>query len=491
MTELLEMPPAAPGRKIAGLGVARSRSSRTRKDRIFVAICLIAATASVIVLLILLSSIVYTGWSRLTWQFLTAAPSRFADQAGILPATVGTFAICAVCAVTAVPIGVASAILLEEYKPSGRWLGRFHQLVQINITNLAGVPSIVYGILGLTVFVQLFNLAGSTSTPLFEIGASYVDRFVLLDGRPVMVDVAAADTAVTTPVPTLPFRDEAGNPVVVRVLSDAEVGKAIRDAEDKLETFEIKLEDRIDELRAMGTTPALAAAVADEWAKSGLDQKPDVIAGDFAGKLATAIQAPGREGKRALRVQVKALASKLAAASFPDALLDSAKPSRVREPAPWYVRIPFGRSVLAGGLTLMLVVLPIIIISTQEAFRSVSSSMRQASLALGASKWQTIWNVTLPASLPGIMTGVILAMSRAVGEAAPVLIIAGIVYITFTPRHLMDDFTAMPLQIYQWASLPQSNFHEVAAAGIILLLVVLFCFNGLAIYIRHRTQRQV
>ena len=101
-------------------------------------------------------------------------------------------------------------------------------------------------------------------------------------------------------------------------------------------------------------------------------------------------------------------------------------------------------------------------------------------------RWQTVWKLTLPAAVPTVCTGAILAMSRAIGEAAPILIIAGIVYITFTPEHLMDDFTAMPLQIYDWASRPRTEFHKVAAAGIIVLLALLLTFNALAIFIRQR-----
>ncbi len=137
----------------------------------------------------------------------------------------------------------------------------------------------------------------------------------------------------------------------------------------------------------------------------------------------------------------------------------------------------------------MLVVLPVVIISTQEALRAVPSSLRAGALGLGATHWQVIWNVTLPASMPGIMTGSILALSRAIGETAPILIIAGIVYITRAPQNLMDDFTVMPLQVYNWIQRPQTEFHGLAAGAIILLLVILLSFNALAVYIRQRLQK--
>jgi phosphate transport system permease protein len=145
--------------------------------------------------------------------------------------------------------------------------------------------------------------------------------------------------------------------------------------------------------------------------------------------------------------------------------------------------------VLAGGLTLMLVVLPIIIVASQEALRAVPDSLREGALAAGSTRWQMVSRMTLPAAIPGIMTGSILAMSRAIGEAAPMLVIAGVVYITFTPNNLMDDFTVMPLQIYNWAGLPQAEFHQVAASGIIVLLAILLTFNAVAVMIRQKFQK--
>jgi phosphate transport system permease protein len=155
----------------------------------------------------------------------------------------------------------------------------------------------------------------------------------------------------------------------------------------------------------------------------------------------------------------------------------------------WYIRLPFGGCVLTGGLTLMIVVLPIVIIASQEALRAVPDSLREGALAAGATRWQMVWCMTLPAALPGIMTGIILSMSRAIGEAAPLLVVGGFLFVTFTPRNLMDDFAAMPLQIYNWASRPQAEFYRVAASGIIVLLAVLLTFNALAVVIRQRFQK--
>lgn len=145
-----------------------------------------------------------------------------------------------------------------------------------------------------------------------------------------------------------------------------------------------------------------------------------------------------------------------------------------------------GRSVLAGALTLSLVVLPIIILATQEALRGVPDSIRHASYALGATRWQTVYRQVLPASMSGIMTGVILALSRAIGEAAPLVAVGAMVYVPFVPSGLHDQFTALPIQIFNWSARPQAEFHHVAGAAIIVLLAVLICMNALAVFVRHR-----
>ncbi|MCI0631532.1 MAG: phosphate ABC transporter permease PstA [Phycisphaerales bacterium] len=303
---------------------------RLLKDRLFVILCMIGASLSLLALAILLGSILIQGLGHLDLSFFKDVPSAKPAKAGIGPAMWGSIWVCAACALAALPLGVGTAIFLEEFKPKKPWVRRLHGFLQLNITNLAGVPSIVYGILGLTVFVQLFGIVGNTNDPGFTFGSP------------------------------------------------------------------------------------------DNW---------------------------------------------------------------------YYFQLPLGRGVLAGGLTLALVVLPIVIIASQEALRAVPDSLREAALASGATRWQMIRQMTLPAAVPGIMTGSILAMSRAIGEAAPMLVIAGVVYITFTPQHLMDEFTVMPLQIYNWAGLPQTEFHEVAATGIIVLLAVLLTFNALAVFIRQRFQQ--
>jgi phosphate transport system permease protein len=313
----------APARIVAA--AARVLPVRRRAvDRAFLAACLAFTSLAVLALAALLLTVWRDGHERLGWDFLTSYASRKPAEAGVKAPLWGSVWVCAICALAALPIGVGTALYLEEFARKSR----FTSFVKLNISNLAGVPSIVYGLLGLTAFSRLFGLAN-------------------------------ADSPITI-----------GNPESVL-----------------------------------------------------------------------------------------------------------------------FLQLPFGSGVLAGGLTLMLVVLPIVIVSSQEALRSVPRSLRAGSLALGATQWQTTWNITLPASVPMIMTGAILAMSRAIGEAAPILVLGVPLFIRSTPTNLMSDFTVLPLQIFDWAGRPKAGFHELAAAGILVLLAVLLAFNAVAALIRHRLQR--
>ncbi len=148
------------------------------------------------------------------------------------------------------------------------------------------------------------------------------------------------------------------------------------------------------------------------------------------------------------------------------------------------------RSVLAGSMTMALLILPIIVVATQEALRAVPSSLRDASLAVGASRWQTVWHHVLPEAMPGIMTGNILAASRAIGETAPLITIGALTFVPFTPDGPLDRFTVLPIQIFNWTSRPQEAFQNLAAAGIIVLLVVLLTMNSIAIVLRQRARRR-
>ncbi|MEM8835757.1 MAG: PstA family ABC transporter permease [Planctomycetota bacterium] len=336
-------------------------------------------------------------------SFLSEPPSRNPEQAGIGPALWGTVGISLVCALTALPIGVATAISMVEFRPRRRLPRIVHGFVDLNIRNLAGVPSIVYGVIGLTAFVQLWGVAGNANEPTLAIGVSYHDQFVDTSSRTWSVEVPRGNSPETEMADGLVLVDSStGESVTARTVSREEFADGVREA------------------------------------------------GVF---------------------------------------VRDAGSSRLSDEAWYYVQIPFGRSVLAGGLTLMLVILPIVIIASMESLRAVPNSLREGALAQGATTWQVVRRLTLPAAVPGIMTGSILAMSRAIGEAAPILVIAGIVYITWAPANLMDEFTAMPLQIYNWAGRPQEAFHKIAASGIIVLLAVLLVFNATAVLIRQKFQK--
>ena len=149
-----------------------------------------------------------------------------------------------------------------------------------------------------------------------------------------------------------------------------------------------------------------------------------------------------------------------------------------------------GPSILAGGLTLALLVLPIIVVTAQEAIRAVPNHLAHASLGLGATKWQTIQKVILPSALPGILTGSILALSRAIGETAPLIVVGALVFVNYLPSGFMDGFAAIPIQIYNWTIRPQEEFQQLAAAGIILMLILLIVLNATAVWLRNKLNRK-
>jgi phosphate transport system permease protein len=266
-------------------------------------IFLLATLFGVAALAILLYRIVSQGIGWLDWQFITSFASRFPEKAGILSGLFGSLWIIGITAPIAFIIGIGTALYLEEYAQKG-W---FTNLIQVNINNLAGVPSIVFGILGLGLFVEAFAL---------------------------------------------------------------------------------------------------------------------------------------------------------------------------------------GRTVISGALTMALLVLPIIVVASQEAIRSVPQHLRNAAYALGASKWQTIRGVVIPAAFPGILTGFILALSRAIGETAPLIVVGAVTFIAFVPDSPFDQFTVLPIQIFSWTSRPQDDFRAIAAAGIIVLLIVLFILNATAVYLRNKYQKR-
>jgi phosphate transport system permease protein len=285
-----------------GHGRARISWKRRAADKAFGFLCLAAIVVAALLLVVLLWTLIRDGAGRINADLFRSFSSRFPERSGIRAGLFGTIWVIGLTAVIAVPVGVAAAVFLEEYNTRRN---RFTEFVQLNIANLAGVPSIVYGLLGLALFV----------------------RWMSLD-----------------------------------------------------------------------------------------------------------------------------------------------------------------RSILSGALTMSLLILPMVIIVAQEALRAVPSSYREASYALGASRWQTIRRQVLPAAMPGILTGVILSVSRAMGETAPLITIGALTYIHAVPQGLGDKFTVLPIQIYEWSSRPQPAFHELAAATILILLGVLLTLNSVAIVLRHRAR---
>jgi len=280
------------------------RARRRALGIAFAAACFAATVVGLVFLAILLVALWRDGAGALTWEFIRSYPSRFASRAGIWPALVGSLWVLALTALVSFPLGVGTAIWLEEYAPRNRVTA----LIRTNIANLAGVPAIVYGILGLALFVRAMAL---------------------------------------------------------------------------------------------------------------------------------------------------------------------------------------GRSVLAAALTLALLILPAIIIAAQEAIRAVPNSIRLGAYALGATRWQTVRHHVLPLALPGILTGTILALSRAIGEAAPLIMIGALAFVPFVPTSPLDGFTVIPIQVFNWIARPQPEFHRLAAAGSIVLLAVLLGLNAAAILLRNKYARRL
>lgn len=342
-------------------------------------------------------------------QFLSGKPSASEPaEAGMGPALWGSIWVCTFCALFALPLGIGTAVFLEEFKPANRYLGFAQSLVQLNITNLAGVPSIVYGILGLTAFATMFGMFGSDKEPGFRFGGDYYYQYLSESMNPILVPISDSEE-IPELVDGMAAEDGDNQPITLNIIGP----------DDDLPEDEETL----------------------KW----------TLRSDAQGGMVSEL--------------------------------------------PWYYfQLPFGRGVLAAALTLMLVVLPVIIIAAQEAIKAVPSSLRQGAMGLGATRWQVVRNVTLPAAIPGIMTGAILSISRAIGEAAPIVVLCGTVFYASSPQHLMDFYSVLPIQIFYLTGQPVSeegliNFQNVAAAASLVLLAVLLTFNTIAIVLRQWTSK--
>ncbi|MCA9310207.1 MAG: phosphate ABC transporter permease PstA [Phycisphaerales bacterium] len=419
----------------------RSMARRALANRLFLLTCLCVTSLSVVVLAVLLITILMKGWHFLDWGFITNSPSRNPEESGIWAALWGSLSILVVCAASALPLGVGTAVFMEEFKPRRRWQLWVYNVIQLNVRNLAGVPSIVYGIIGLTVFTNMFGLFGTESR--------YDDfsRVRLADGSShvgLIWDESETEMTFTDMYGVHYFPLGGDSPQRVVDIDDAFVS-----------TWTATLSDGRE-------VTGRLSSVDPEW-----DENDEIVG--------ATVDLRTEDGE--------------------DLVFDAALVQNVKRrdrfqigDEDWYfvIRFPFGPSVLTGGLTLMLVILPIVVISAQEAIRAVPSSLREGALAIGCSKWQMVQKMVLPNAIPGIMTGAILAMSRAIGEAAPILVIGGAAFVTFTPNNLMSNFAAMPLQIYNWTGRPQEEFQMVAATGIIVLLALLLLFNSTAVFIRQK-----
>lgn len=478
-----------------------SRKTRQMKNTVFQAVAMTAAGVALIVLATLLISIGVRGFPRLDWNFITAAMSSDSSVTGIGPAIAGSISILAICALSAIPLGVASAILLEEYRPKNKWLRMLHGFVQSNITNLAGVPSIVYGILGFSVFVLMFSNEG-LNEPWFDLGQEFYLEYPSAGGESFYVQsyedaplTPASQGMDVTIFATIAAAQSGADPATVKIVEPGEL-EAIRDAADgrlrkinrtmkrSLRSATVDGELRVDEANAQAMAADMLTPLRDDLNADYEELKTIAAAQLLAmdGLDAVAQLQP----RRVLYDQL--LAAEFRASGLKGVIIEGTTPLAKDVKAWYYAQLPFGKGMLAGGLTLMLVILPVIIVSSQESIRAVSQEMRAGVLALGGTKWQAIEKVVLPAAIPGICTGAILALSRAIGEAAPILLI-GYVGLQAGPDHLMAAFAALPLEIYNWTSEPDPSFRDAAAAGIIVLLAVLFSFNAVAVLIRQKFQQ--
>jgi phosphate transport system permease protein len=394
-----------------------SATPRTFKNYSFLLVCLVASMLAVLILVSLLTAILFLGTPALSWDFLrNTHVENQPHLSGISQALVGSVAICLICGLVAMPIGIGTAIYLEEFQPRRRWMRIFQNIVQLNINNLTGIPSIVYGILGVSIFVYMFGLFRPiqvNQVPDFEIGVDYFYQAKTVSDRRLGIEGQLFSFPASDPRQAI---FEINQPLAVTRYDGSDVMLNVIQAETNLP----------DDRELLSRTV--------------------------------------RQGTAASRFSKRALG---------------------------YFHLPLGKSLLAAGLTLALVVLPIIIIASQEAIRAVPSSLREASIGLGATGWQTVYGAVLPQALPRIMTGAILAMSRAIGEAAPVIaVMGGVLGTTRGLTNLMEATPVLPVTIYKWSSHPNVQYEQLAAGAIIVLLLILLFINSIAIAIRYRLSQQ-
>lgn len=470
-----------------------------RMDGVFRTFCLSATLLAILMLVVLLMSILVQGVGGLSLDFLRQGNSSTPAEAGVRISLVGSILVVAICALAAIPLGVGTALLIEEYRPRNHALLWLHGFIETNIRNLAGVPSIVYGILGASAFAMMFGLLGPIGQSHIAIGQDWYDLYVSEDKKSYYIPREGSEKYDPEIIPaakeltyyTSKSLDTQAPQFTWITQEDVEpIRKRIQ---EEMEAFTGALKDEVAKTRSRGK-PVIdmptAQAIADASIEAGTWESDTA---EFRDELVQAIlEIDGKGFKDRITFQNRAIDIAVTAEyafRVPNTMMIGIKPARIDQKHWYYLSLPFGRGVLTGGLTLMLVILPIVIVASQEALRAVPGSYRQGALALGATKWQSISKTALPAAIPGICTGTILAISRAMGEAAPLLAIGGVGYVTTTPGNLLDRFSALPLNIYKWSGEPNRDFQVVAAAGIIILLIVLLSFNAFAIYIRQRASK--
>ena len=376
--------------------------------------------------------------SWLNGAFITTPMSSAPSLAGVRTALIGSAGLMAVVILAALPIGMGAAIYLEEYAAQGL----VSRLIETNVRNLAGVPSIIYGMLGLAVFVRALAPFSSGLVFHFNFDAPTVDSV----------------TSRIAPVFDDQIRFDGAQIHSSSDLIDAPAAQRLVDVFLHYGTPSLTMQGSSDVYdMANSLSDALDAAV---------DVTPTSADGDYD------IEIRGSYYRFDVADD----------ADIPDAVYDQlmAKLARINSFA------PNGRTLVSAGLTLALLILPIIIINAQEAIRAVPNAIREASYGLGATRWQTIWHQVLPAALPGIMTGTILSVSRAVGETAPLIVVGAATFLLTDPTSPFSQFTAMPIQIFQWTARPQGQFGDIAAAAIIVLLALMLTLNATAIILRSR-----
>lgn len=376
--------------------------------------------------------------SWLNSEFITTPMSSTPALAGVRTALIGSVGLMAVVALVALPIGVGAAIYLEEYAAQGF----INRLIETNVRNLAGVPSIIYGMLGLAIFVRALAPFSSGLVFHFNFDAPTVDS-VINRIAPVFDDQLRFDGA--------------------RIHSESD----LIDGPAAQRLVDVFLHYGTPSLTMQGNSNihAMANSLSDALAVT-----VDVIPVDA-------------DGEHDIEIRGSYYRFDVADdAGMPDSTYDQlmANLARINSFA------PNGRTLVSAGLTLALLILPIIIINAQEAIRAVPATIREASYGLGATRWQTIWHQVLPAALPGIMTGTILSVSRAVGETAPLIVVGAATFLLTDPTSPFSQFTAMPIQIFQWTARPQGQFGAIAAAAIIVLLALMLMLNATAIILRNR-----